>query len=106
MRPGLQVNAIMISAKCQCIEASEGIKGIPFRSASLFFNPSRNSVTHQEETQVSAVDKTLQLIPPKEEAAASAIGAATTMGSMALGTIIGLTVDFGGPLAEDFLQTA
>jgi hypothetical protein len=89
----------MTSAKCQWIEPSEEIKGIPSRSAYLFFKPSRNSVTRQEESHAPAVDKPVQLIPPKEEAVA-------TMGASALGMVIDLTVNFGGPLAEDFLQRA
>jgi hypothetical protein len=43
---------------------SKGKKGIPSRSASLFFKPSRNSVTHREEFQASAVVKTVEQITP------------------------------------------
>jgi hypothetical protein len=65
---------------------------------------------------VSAVDSTVQLVPPEEEG----IGVATTGGTGSctvtysfiivddppvLGTAISLAADFGGPLVEDFLQT-
>jgi hypothetical protein len=73
---------------------------IPSRLASLFFKPSRNSVTRREEFQVSAVDKTFQPDPStEEEVAAAAIGVAV------LRTFTYLPADFGGPLTEDFLQT-
>jgi hypothetical protein len=50
---------------------------------------------------VSAVNNTVQPVPQKkEEAAMTAIGAAVFR------LLIGLITDFGGPLAEDFLQTA
>jgi hypothetical protein len=60
---------------------------------SVFFKLSRNSVTHREESQTSAIDKTLQSIPSAEEEAT-----VTTIGAMVLGEVIGLTTDFGGPL--------
>jgi hypothetical protein len=75
--------------------------------ASLFFKPSRNSVTCQEESQASAIYKAVQLVPPvEEEEVVAAIGAVATIGAAVLGAIISLLADFGGPLAEDFLQIA
>jgi hypothetical protein len=65
-----------------------------------FFKPSRNSVTRREEFQASAIDKIVQLVRPVEgEAAVAAIGVAV------LRTVTCLSADFGGPLAEEFLQT-
>jgi hypothetical protein len=90
--------------------------GVPSRSTSQFFRPSRNSVTHREEFQASAVDSTVQLVPSEEEG----IGAVTTEGTSShtvvdssaflddpqvLGMAINLAASFGGPLVEYFLQT-
>jgi hypothetical protein len=73
---------------------------IPSRLASLFFKPSRNSITRWEEFRVSAVDKTFQPDPStEEEVVVAAIGVAV------LRTFTYLPADFGGPLTEDFLRT-
>jgi hypothetical protein len=44
-------------------------KGNTFPIGYLFFRPSRNSVTCWEESQASAIDKTVLPIPPAEEEA-------------------------------------
>jgi hypothetical protein len=74
-------------------------------------------VACQEEFQASVVDNTIQLVPSEEEE----IGAVTIVGTCSrtvadssaflddppvLGMTISLATDFGGPLVEDFLQTA
>jgi hypothetical protein len=63
--------------------------------------PSGNSITVREEFQVSVVDRTIQLVPlTEEEVAAAATGVAV------LRIVTCLLADFGGPLTEDFLQSA
>jgi hypothetical protein len=51
-------------------------KGVPSRSASRFFKPSKHLVTCWEEFQESAVESIVQLDPSEEEG----IGATTTGG--------------------------
>jgi hypothetical protein len=64
-------------------------KGIPSWPASLFFKPSRNSVTRREESQALAINKIVQPIPPtEEEAIAAVMGAAAANGATVLGVAI------------------
>jgi hypothetical protein len=73
-------------------------KGDTFPIGSPIFKPSRNSVIRWEESQVSAVNRIVQPIPPaEEEAAATAIGAAV------VGAVTCFLAGFGGPLTEDFV---
>jgi hypothetical protein len=58
---------------------NEGIKkskGDTFPIGLPVFKPARNSVTRREESQASAIDKTVQPVPPTEEAVVAATGAA------------------------------
>jgi hypothetical protein len=67
------------------MEASRGGKGIPSRSVSLFFKPSRNLVTRREESQASAVNKTVHPVPlTAEEAATVAATRAAVVGAITL----------------------
>jgi hypothetical protein len=73
---GPQDNAIMSQLKVSMDEGSKKSKGDTFLIGLPVFKPSRNSVTRQEESQASAVDKIVQPVPPaEEEAAVAAIGA-------------------------------
>jgi hypothetical protein len=64
-------------------------KGDTFPISLPIFKPSRNSVTHREESHASAVDKIVQLVPTAEEEATAAIGAAV------LGAVTCAEVGFG-----------
>jgi hypothetical protein len=66
-------------------------KGDTFLIGLPIFKPFRNSVTCREESQASAVNKTVQSVPPtEEEVATAAIGAAV------LGATTCLLAGFGG----------
>jgi hypothetical protein len=52
------------------------------------------------ESLASTIDKTVQLVPPAEEEAAT-----TALGATVLRAVICLSANFGGLLIEDFQQT-
>jgi hypothetical protein len=74
---------------------------VPSRSASRFFKPSWKSVTRQEESYASAVDRTVRPVPPFEE---EMVVVATE--AVVLRMVTSLVVGFGGPLAEGLLWIA
>jgi hypothetical protein len=47
---------------------SEGVNGLPFRSTSLFFKPSKNLAVHRQKSQASAVDSVVEPVTLTEEA--------------------------------------
>jgi hypothetical protein len=67
--------------------------------ASAFFKPSRNSVRRWEESKTSAVDRIIKPVTP----AGGGTGAVTA-DQIIYGITGCLSVHFGGPLAENFLQ--
>jgi hypothetical protein len=67
----------------------------------LFFKPSRKSVTRREESQASAIDRTVRPVPPSEEETS-----ATTTGAAVLRMVTSLVAGFGVPLTEGLLWIA
>jgi hypothetical protein len=76
-------------------KGSKGGKGVPSRSASLFFRPSRNSVAHRQWSQASAGDSIVDPVTPGE----GGIGAVMTSRTICE-VVASLIVFFGGSVAE------
>jgi hypothetical protein len=87
-----------ISKKDQRLEVVKG-KWVPSQSASALFKPSRYSVRHRAESQVSALDQIIKDVPP-EGGGTGAVAAGETVGVVTNGW----PARFDDPSLEDFLQ--
>jgi hypothetical protein len=81
-------------------KSSKGRKGLPSRSASLFFRFYRNSATHRQWSQASTWDSVVEPVTP----AGGGIGVVMTF-RIVCEAVAGLIFFFGDSTAGGFLQT-